>query len=196
MKKVLLIGSLVIVGVLIFGAVGVASAQTLLPRLMGSSRMANFESRSSMMNSQGAGTGMTSGGRGGMMGQAGSGLLHDYMIAGFAEAFNLDVVDLQARIDGGETMYDVALELGYTQESFSELMVTVRTDAINQALADGVITQEQADWMLSRLAQRAEAGFGTGVCTGDCQMGGRGGRSGGMGMSRGGGNGTGTCIQP
>ena len=70
-------------------------------------------------------------------------------------------------------------------------MVTVRTDAINQALADGVITQEQADWMLSRLAQRAEAGFGTGTCTGDCQVGGR---SGGMRGGRG--SGTGTCIQP
>ena len=195
MKKVLLIGSLVIVGILVFGAVGIASAQTLLPRLAGSSMLANFESRSSVMNSQGTGTGMTSGGRG-MMGQSGSGLLQDYMLAGFAAAFDLDVADLQARIDAGETMHDVALSLGYTQESFTELMVTVRTDAINQALADGVITQEQADWMLSRLAQRAEAGFGTGVCTGDCQSGSRGGRSGGMGMSRGGGNGTGTCIQP
>jgi hypothetical protein len=194
MKKVLLIGSLVIVGILIFGAVGVASAQTLLPRLAGSLMAANFESRSSMMNSQGTGTGMMSGGRGGMMGQSGSGLLHDYMLAGFAAAFDMDVADLQARIDAGETMYDVALGLGYTQESFTELMVTVRSEAINQALADGVITQEQADWMLSRLAQRAEAGFGTGTCTGDCQMGGRGGRGGGMGGGRG--AGSGTCIQP
>ena len=125
MKKVLLIGSLVVVGILIFGAVGVASAKTLLPRLAGSSMLANFESRSSMMNSQGTGTGMTSGGRGGMMGQSGSGLLHDYMLAGFAAAFDLDVADLQARIDAGETMHDVALSLGYTQESFTELMVTV-----------------------------------------------------------------------
>ncbi len=195
MKKVLIIGSLVLVGVLIFGAVGIASAQTLLPRIFGSRSMSDWESRSSMMNSQATGTGMT-GGRGSMMGgQAGNDLLHDYMIAGFAEAFDMEVADLQARIDAGETMYDVALSLNYTPEQFTELMVTVRTDAINQALADGVITQEQADWMLSRLAQRAEAGFGTGTCTGDCQVGGRsGGRSGGMGMSRG--NGTGTCIQP
>ena len=198
MKKVLIIGSLVLVGVLIFGAVGVASAQTLLPRIFGSRSMSDWESRSSMMNSQATGTGMTGGrgGRGSMMGgQAGDGLLHDYMLAGFAEAFDMEVADLQARIDAGETMYDVATSLNYTPEQFTELMVSVRTDAINQALADGIITQEQADWMLSRLAQRAEAGFGTGTCTGDCQVGGRsGGRSGGMGMSRG--NGTGTCIQP
>lgn len=298
MKKVLIIGSLVLVGVLIFGAVGIASAQTLLPRIFGSRSMSDWESRSSMMEAQASG--MMGGGRGqrggispvGMMGgnalyeyiaqafadatgltvaeleaqrtagesyeeiaaglgytpeqvidlmtqvrstavdlavadgvltqeqadlmlarmaggmggammsgeagrggygdrqsQTGDGLLHDYMITGFAEAFDLDVADLQARIDAGETMYDVALSLNYTPEQFTELMVTVRTDAINQALADGVITQEQADWMLDRLAQRAEAGFGTGTCTGDCQMGGR---SGGMR----GGRGSGTCIQP
>ncbi len=63
MKKVLIIGSLVLVGVLIFGAVGVASAQTLLPRIFGSHSMSDWESRSSMMNSQTTGTGMT-GGRG------------------------------------------------------------------------------------------------------------------------------------
>ena len=203
MKKVLLIGSLVIVGMLIFGAVGIASAQTLLPRLMGSRVLSSLESRSNMMAYQTTQDGMM-GGRGGMMGsndgmmgQTGSGLLHDYMIAGFAAAFDMEVVDLQVRIDAGETMYDVAVSLGYTQEQFTELMVTVRTDAINQALADGVITQEQADWMLSRLAQR-QAGGGTRACTGICQMSGgtRGGRGGGMGMSRGSGDGTGICTQP
>jgi hypothetical protein len=193
MKKILLIGSLVIVGILVFGAVGYASAQTILPRVMGSRMLSDVASRSSMMSAQTTGNGMTSGARGGMMGQSGSGLLHDYMLAGFAEAFGLDVADLQARIDAGDTMYDVALELGYTQETFTELMVTVRTDAINQALADGVITQEQADWMLSRLAQRQAGGFGTGTCTGSCQMSGRGGMGGGM---RGANRGTGTCIQP
>jgi hypothetical protein len=192
MKKILLIGSLVIVGILVFGAVGYASAQTLLPRVMGSRLFANAEARSDMMTRQAAGNTMMNSGRGGMMGRTGSGLLHDYMIAGFAEAFNLDPAVLEERIANGETMYDVATSLGYTQEQFSELMITVRTDAINQALADGVITQEQADWMLSRIAQRQAAGLGTGTCTGACQMGGRGGRGGGMGMSRG----TGTCTQP
>ncbi len=176
MKKILIIGTLVIAAVLAFGAIGVAYAQTATPNQTG--------------------TGLMAGGRGGMRGQAGDSLLQDYMLAGFATAFDMQVADLQVRIEAGDTMYDVALELGYTQETFSELMVTVRTDAINQALADGVITQEQADWMLSRLSQRAAGGFGTGVCTGDCQSGTRMGRSGGMGMSRGGGNGTGTCIQP
>jgi hypothetical protein len=170
MKKILIIGSLVVVGILIFGAVGVASAATLLPRIFGSRIMSDWDEHSSMMYSQGTGTGMMGGGRGGLRGQAGDGLLHDYMIAGFAEAFNLTVDELQARLDAGETMYDVATSLGYTQEQFSELIVSVRTDAIAQAMADGVITQEQADWMLDHMAQRQAGGYGPG--TGTCPMGG------------------------
>jgi hypothetical protein len=164
MKKILIIGTLAIAAVLVFGAVGVAYAQTATPNQTGS--------------------GMMAGGRGGMRGQAGDGLLHDYMLAGFADAFGISVEDLQARIDAGETMHDVALSLGITQDEFNALWITVRTDAINQALADGVITQDQADWMLSRISMRQGAGSGT--------MSGRGGMGGGMG----GGRGAGTCIQP
>jgi len=193
MKKFLLIGSLVVVGILVFGAVGYASAQTILPRILGSRTVGDWETHSSMMGNWTQSDGMMNGGRGEMMGQQGSGLLHDYMLAGFADAFGMDVTELEARHDAGETMYDVATSLGYTQEQFSELMISVRTDAINQALADGVLTQDQADWMLSRLAQRAEAGFGSGSCTGSCQMGGRGARGGGMG---GGGLRDGSCQQP
>jgi len=193
MKKILLIGSLVVVGLLVFGAAGVVYAQSQLP-MFGERPIGE---RAIHMSEQVAGSGMMNGARGGMLGQAGSGLLQDYMLAGFATAFGMDVTELEARHDAGETMYDVATSLGFTQEQFSELMVTVRTDAINQALADGVITQDQADWMLSRLAQRAEAGFGTGACTGNCQMGGRGGRGGGFGGGMGGsGLRDGSCIQP
>ncbi len=62
MKKILIIGTLAIAAVLVFGAVGVAYAQTATPNQTG--------------------TGMMAGGRGGMSGQSGSGLLHDYMLAG------------------------------------------------------------------------------------------------------------------
>jgi hypothetical protein len=174
MKKILIIGTLAIAAVLVFGAVGVAYAQTATPNQTGS--------------------GMQRGGNSGMMGQVGSGLLHDYMLAGFADAFGISVEDLQARLDSGETMHDVALSLDMTQEEFNALWITVRTEAINQALADGVLTQDQADWLLTRIAMR-QAGGGT--CTGDCSMSGRGGMGGGMGgMGGGRGAGTGTCIQP
>lgn len=191
MKKVLIIGSLVVVAVFIFGAVGVASAQAILPRIFGS-RMMSLPSDyagdySNTMYERMAAGGMM-GGRGGQQGGfqtgscggsgvQGSGLLHDTMLAGFAEAFGISTDDLQARLDAGETMYDVALSFEYTQEQFTELMTTVRTDALTQAVADGVITQAQADWMLSRMAQRQGNGYGcaTGTATGaGCPMGGGG----------------------
>jgi hypothetical protein len=193
MKKFLLIGSLVVVGILVFGAVGIVYAQSQLP--MDGERP--IGERAIHMSEQMTSGGMMNSGRGGMLGQQGSGLLHDYMLAGFAAVFDMDVTELEARHDAGETMYDIATSLGYTQEQFTELMVTVRTDAINQALADGVLTQEQADWMLSRLTQRAQGGFGDGTCTGSCQMGGRGGRGGGFGGGMGGGGiRDGSCLQP
>ena len=91
---------------------------------------------------------------GGMMGNNG-GYLHMYMVNAFAEKLGLKVEDINARLTAGESMYDIALADGVKAEDFSALMVEVRTIAMNAAVKDGVITQEQADWMSSR-------GFGRG----------------------------------
>jgi hypothetical protein len=85
---------------------------------------------------------------------AGEGILHDYMIAAYAEKLNLPAADLEARLNNGETMAQIALSEGLTFEQFRTLMVEVRTQAINQAVADGTLTQEQADWMTTRGAGR------------------------------------------
>ena len=39
-------------------------------------------------------------------------------------------------------------ELGFTQEEFEANMQALREDALQQAVQDGVITQEQADLLL------------------------------------------------
>ena len=125
----------VAVVVLALGAAGVAYAQSA---------------------AQGAGTGSGSGwmgGRGSRGGTgagnqvAGDGILHDYMIAAFAEKLNIPVVDLEARLDQGETMSQIALSTGLTVDQFRTLWVEARTQAIDQAVADGVLSQQQADWM-------------------------------------------------
>ncbi len=87
------------------------------------------------------------GGYGAGIGIAGEGILHDYMIAAYAEALDIPVADLEARLNSGETMAQIALSEGLTFEQFRTLMVEVRTQAIEQALSDGVLTQAQADWM-------------------------------------------------
>jgi hypothetical protein len=77
------------------------------------------------------------------------------MVTAFAQKLGLKVEDINAHITAGETMYDIALADGVKAEDLSALMVEVRTTALNAAVKDGVITQEQADWMSSR-------GFGRG----------------------------------
>jgi hypothetical protein len=73
-------------------------------------------------------------------------------------------------------MWTVAEAQGTTLEDFQALMVEIRGTAVEQAVAAGTLTQEQADWMAQRSEQMQANGFGpgTGTCTG---MGGqRGGR--------------------
>lgn len=116
----------------------------------------------------------------------GYGLLHDYMVAALADALDLTVDEVDARLTAGETMYEIALAEGIAAEDIPALLTEVRTNAINAALADGVITQAQADRMLARMAKQ---GSGSGTCTmgGTRPQDGTGFGSGrGMGMHRGG----------
>lgn len=119
----------------------------------------------------------TMGPRGGMMGGrwnrgndqffTGSyGPMHDTMISALAKAFNLNPEELEARHAAGETMWDIAQDMGLAQEQFQAAMIQARTEAINQAVAVGVISQEQADWMLERMNGMWSGGYGPG--SGSC----------------------------
>lgn len=97
------------------------------------------------------------GGHGGMMGSAAGGqvgFIHDDMIEAFAQKLGLSVDEVNSRISSGETMYQIALTQGYTAETFTTLMMEVRTQALAAAVQAGEITQEQADWMSQRGAGR------------------------------------------
>lgn len=91
------------------------------------------------------------------------GPMHEYMIAALARAFNITPEELEARHDAGETMWEIAVALGLDAEQFRQAMLDARTQALNDAVAAGVITQEQADWMLSRMSQMWSRGFGSGA---------------------------------
>jgi hypothetical protein len=151
MRKILVLG-LVLIAVAAL-TVGVAFAQSPAPEGYG-----------------GYGHGMM-GGRGGqsMMGfgapVAGSyGPMHEYMVATFAETFALTPEALQARLDAGETMWQVAESQGYDLEAFRSLMLEARSEALQQAVEDGTITQDQAQWMSQRMNRMG--GFGNGACDG------------------------------
>jgi hypothetical protein len=97
---------------------------------------------------------MYGGGRGyGACADGGNGPLHTYMIAAMAEALSLTPEEVQADLDAGKTMLQIAEEHGISSEQFRDLMLQAREQAVAQAVADGLITQVQADWMLAHMGQ-------------------------------------------
>jgi hypothetical protein len=151
MKKTILIVGLVILALGILG-VGAVFAQGPSP----------YAGNGPMTLAPGASAGVQNGG----------GYLHTYMVSAFAEKLGLKIEDINARLTAGETMYDIAIADGVKAEDFPALMSEVRLQALNAAVEDGVITQEQADWMSSRGFGRGGMmnGNGYGNGTGDCPM--------------------------
>ena len=159
MKKTLVILAVLGVAVLALGTAGYVYAQSQTPP--------------ATPQGYAPGTGMPFQGmrpaRGGFQGQMmdeDGNPLHDYMVTALADTFGLTPEELEAMHDSGTTLWDYAAEQGYTIEEFQALMQEVRNTALEQAVTDGVITQEQADWMSSH-APRMHNGAGQGDCTDD-----------------------------
>ena len=95
------------------------------------------------------------------------------MHAVLADALGMSVVDLEAAIANGETLETLALAQGVALADLQALMDTVHATAAEQAVADGLVTQEQLDWMQShrggQAGQSGQAGQG-----GQGRMGGQG----------------------
>ncbi len=70
-----------------------------------------------------------------------------------AQALGMTVEELQAAREEGKFIPDLIEEQGLTQEEFQEAVQAAYEQMINQAVADGVITQAQADLLLSAEAQ-------------------------------------------
>jgi hypothetical protein len=105
--------------------------------------------------------------QGGIQGMhSGQGFMHETMVSAFAEALGLTPEELQTRLSAGDSMWAIAVERGLNQEQILEVMSAARNEALNQAVASGLISQDQADRMLSRMAQRQAAGYGQGNCHG------------------------------
>jgi hypothetical protein len=95
--------------------------------------------------------------RGGPQGHGNGGengrlLDHDVASAAIADALGITVEELQAAQDEGTTLPDLAESLGVDMEVVQAAIQAVRAEAIAQAVADGTITQEQADAMAERAA--------------------------------------------
>ena len=52
--------------------------------------------------------------------QDGTGLIHDELIQAFADAVGVDVETVEAQLEDGVTLFDIAENYGFTVESFTE----------------------------------------------------------------------------
>ena len=132
------------------------------------------------------------GGRGPMMGNGG-GWMHDYVEQALAAKLGLTEEQVEDALAAGTPMYQIALDHGIQQDDLAAFMNDVHKEAFAKAVKDGVMTQDQADWMLQRMQNRGGYGYGNGA--GSCPMGGG---SYGTGTGRGGmmGRGWGWQNQP
>ena len=76
-------------------------------------------------------------------------MLEDLIHANLADVLGIEIDDLTARIDAGETILAIALSLEFDSVEIRDMIVAARADVLAQAVVDGLITQEQADWLAS-----------------------------------------------
>jgi polyhydroxyalkanoate synthesis regulator phasin len=83
-----------------------------------------------------------------------------------SDIVGVPVDQLRSRLQGGESLADIAQSQGISADSLQAQMVAKLTTDINQAVTDGKIDQPAADKLLSNLDQRVqqlinhEGGFG------------------------------------
>lgn len=108
--------------------------------------------------------------------------LSNYMPVAMADVLGLGLDEINTRLASGETFYTIALSKGYTTDQLAALMAEVRATAISLAVADGVVTVDQASYLLNNqyggnargngagTANMFSAGTGTGIglCDGTC----------------------------
>jgi hypothetical protein len=147
MNKLVLSILVVIVAVIALGSAGFVFAQSPTPQAPAPGAGNGTGYGMGMMNGRGN--------RAGMMGNPAAigdndGLLHDAMIAIYAEKLGLSVDELNTRLANGETMAQIATSKGLSADEFRTLMLDARSQAIDQAVQAGTLTQTQADWMKQR----------------------------------------------
>lgn len=152
MKKALAVGAVVVVALLVLGVSGFAYAQSQNPPNPA------YPFGRGMMG--GWGRGMMGGG---MMGGAWGGrnvygAMHDTMVKSLADKVGLTPEEVQKRLDDGESLWQIAQSNGLSDEDTRKLMLEAHDAALAKAVADGQITQSQADWMDQHMEQMWQSG--------------------------------------
>lgn len=156
MKKILIAIAVLVVAA--FGVVGYASAQSQNPpqaeNAYGPGMMNGFAAnqQNGFRHSSGTlGYEMMGPRMAGVDGDEGP--LHDSMVDALAETLGLTPTEIETRHDAGETMWDIATSQGLSIEAIQKLMTSAHDTALENAVANGALTAEQASWMNNRMEQ-------------------------------------------
>ncbi|MBI3764314.1 MAG: hypothetical protein HY260_20930 [Chloroflexi bacterium] len=106
-----------------------------------------------------------------------TGGMHTLVWGGLADALKLTQDELNAQLASGKTLAQIAEAKGVTQEQLAAALETSVKAGLDKAVADGVLTREQADgmlnqmggnwgWMIGHMGAGGGAGFGPGGCHG------------------------------
>ena len=94
-------------------------------------------------------------GPGGPDGPHGGRKLDGAALDAVANVLNMNTDDLSAALEGGQTLQDLADEAGVDMQEIFDAMSAVREasmrERIAQAVDDGTLSQEKADWLLEGL---------------------------------------------
>jgi len=161
MKKTLLIVAIVVLALGVLGA-GVAFAQGEQPPQLYGFGMTLAPGAHLPWRAVPGSAGM--GGPGMMGSQGGYGFMHDSVEEALAEKLGLTEEQVEDALANGTTMYQLALDNGVAEADLPAFMNEVHQAAFDKAVADGVMTQEQADWMLEHMQGMVTNGYGFGDC--------------------------------
>ncbi len=140
---------LVVVGVLVASMAGTALAQSETPPTPAPGAPPSG--------------GRRGGGPGGMFGKGPQGQV---WLEAAAEALGMTADELSTQLKGGATLASLAdkagVDLQTVRDAVKAAQLAAQKEAIQQAVTDGKVSQEQADWMLEGLDKGYQAGPGLG----------------------------------
>ncbi|MGD9091582.1 MAG: hypothetical protein PVF74_01960 [Anaerolineales bacterium] len=87
------------------------------------------------------------------------GLINEYMVPAMAEALGISADQLTERLESGESIRDIIGESDLSPEEIQAIMQDAHSKALEAAVTDGTITQEQADLMAERMGGRFGGGL-------------------------------------
>jgi hypothetical protein len=111
---------------------------------------------------EGFGPGMRPGFRGRHGAMPGLGGMHHGLMGGpegsllsvAADQLEITVEELLEQLQAGKTIADLASEKGVDLQSIADAHLDSLTNSLNEAVQDGLLTQERADWMLAQARER------------------------------------------